>query len=227
MATSAKTIKDLPHFRVSAIKVNEKSAEYFELTGILDRTEQVAEGRCSLLLPVADALNALSGYLEFINQAESIARVYTPSKEQPDVIGQSLTYVPPKWDPLHVWMVALPTWKWTKCLFQASDAIGEIVSGSGVSTVDDEEIKDWIKVKEKGKNNGLSRYFPVFPSGKESLLIEPDGTIKNAWNHSHCQPCHTHVDSGHYGYVDPSEHWVCEECYRKYVAENDLSFIFE
>jgi len=227
MSTAAKTIEDLPHFRVSAVKPSEKSGEYFELTGVFDRAEGVVEGRCSLLLPAADVLTALPGYLGFQDQQQKTARIFVPSRKQPDVSGRSLTYVPAAWDPLHVWMVALPTWKWTRSLFKASDAIGEIVKGTEVSTVDNEEIRDWIKIKEKGKDTGLSRYYPVFPSGKSSLRIEADGTIKDGWSHVHCALCHAHVDSGKYGYVDPGEHWVCQECYEKYVAEHDLSFILQ
>ena len=224
--SSTRTIEDLPHFRVSVVKVNEKNTEYFELTGIFDRTEHLTEGRCSLLWPIADGLNALPGYLEFQNQEERTARIYTPTKNQPEVVGQSLTYVPAGWDPLHVWMVVLPAWKWTKSMFQSSDAIGEIVKGTDVSIVDNEEIREWVKISQKGKSAGLSRYYPVFPSGKSSLQIQEDGTIKNGWNHIHCQLCDEHIDAGQLAYVDPGEHWVCEDCYKEYVAKHDLSFMF-
>ena len=83
--SAAKTINDLPHFHVSTVKVAEKNTEYFELTGIFDRTEHVAEGRCSLLLPRADELIALPGYLEFQNQQERTGHIYTPSEKPPDV----------------------------------------------------------------------------------------------------------------------------------------------
>lgn len=223
---ATKNIEHLPHFFVSSVKAAETSTEYFELAGVFDRTENVEMGRCSLLLPAVDVLTALSGYLEFQNQEERTARVYTPSKRQPDVVGQSLIYVPAKWDPLHVWMVALPTWVWTKSLFHASDAIGEIVKGNEVSVVDNEEIRDWIKIREKSRDTGLARFYPVFPSGKFSLQIQSDGTIKDGWTHVHCTLCDAHIDSGYSGYTDPGQNWVCEECYEKYVAEHDLSFMF-
>ena len=225
--SAAKTIEYLPHFRVSEVKANEKNTEFFELTGIFDRTEHVAEGRCSLLPLLADELIALPGYLEFQNQQERTARIHISSEKPPDVTGQWLTNVPAKWDPLHVWMVALPTWRWAKSWFQASDAPAERGKGTEVSIVDSEEIKEWIKIREKGKSTGLSRYYPVFPSGKSRPQIEADGTIKNGWTHVHCALGHGHVESGQFEYLYPSEHWVCEECYRKYVAEYDLSFIFE
>lgn len=224
--TVLKTINDLPQFHVSAVKDHEKDSGYFELTGAFDRTAYVAEGRCSLLLPATDVLAALPGHLEFQNQQAGTACIYASSEEQPDVVGQSLAYVPANWDPVHVWMVALPSWKWSKTLFHASDAIAEIVKGTDVSIVDNEEIRDWIKIIEKDKDTGLSRYYPVFPSGKSSLQIQADGIIKNGWSHVHCQLCNAHVDSRSYGYVDPGEHWVCQECYEKYVAEHDLAFMF-
>jgi hypothetical protein len=78
-----------------------------------------------------------------------------------------------------------------------------------------------------GEDSGLSRYYPVFPSGESSLRIGPDGTIKGGWTHSRCELCNQHIDAGNCGYVDPSEHWVCESCYEKYVQAHNLAFMFE
>lgn len=227
MTATKKTIDDLPHFRVSAVKQSERDETYFELTGVLDRTTDVAEGRCSLLLPNNEVLTALPGHLEFRNPAEKTACIHTPSSTRPDVVGLDLIYVYPKWDPRHVWMVAEPNWQWKRVLFHSTDAITKIVAGTNVSIVDGEEVREWIEIKEKGKNGGLSRYYPVFPTGKSTVpKVDPDGTIKGGWNHAHCQLCHAHIEAGSHGYVDPSEHWVCEGCYSRYVANHDLSFMF-
>ncbi len=227
MAAQTKTMSDLPHFHVSKITQSQSNTDYFELAGIFDRTAGVTEGRCSLLLPVGETLTALPAYLESLDEAERTARIHTPSKTHPEVADIVLTYVGPQWDPLHVLMVALPTWKWSRVLFQATDAISEIVKGDSPSIVDGEEIKEWIKISQKGKDAGLSRYYPIFPSGKTNLSrIEPDGVILGGWNYVHCELCHGHIDDGQYGHHDSSEHWVCEACYGKYVANHDLSFMF-
>jgi len=228
MVAAAKTFEDLPHFRVSAVKQSEGNEEYIELVGVLDRTTDVVEGRCSLLLPSIEVLTALPSYLEFQDTTEGTACVQTPSKSRPDVVGLDLAYVHPKWNPVHVWMVALPTWKWTRSLFQATDAIANVVKREDVSIVDGEEVREWIHVKQHGKDSGLLRYYPVLPSGRTKLpKIESDGIIKAGWTHAHCELCHGYVDSGSHGYVDPSEHWVCEGCYARYVETHDLSFMFE
>lgn len=222
-----KTIDDLPHFRVSAVNQNESHEPYYELTGVLDRTTDVPEGLCSLLLPDKEVLTAMPGYLQFRNAAANEASVQITGQSVPDIVGLTLAYVHPKWNPVQVWMVSVPTWKWTSALFQATDATTKIVKGTHVSILDGEEIKEWIELKEKGKDTGLSRRYPVFPSGKSTLLqIDPDGTVKGGWNHAHCQLCDTHIEAGNQGYVDPGGHWVCEGCYSRFVESHDLSFMF-
>jgi hypothetical protein len=144
----------------------------------------------------------------------------------PEVAGSELTYVHRNWEPYHVWMVVEPEWKWNRMLFRPVDAIARVVAGSEASVMEGEEVSEWIEIKEKGKNSGLSRYYPVFPSGKSKLPpIEPDGIIRGGWDHAHCELCDAHIDAENYGYCDLSEHWVCEACYSKYVENHDLSFM--
>lgn len=227
MAVQAKTVDDLPHFRVREVKQNQSNRDYFELVGTLDRTSGVVEGRCSLLFPFGGVLTALPAYLESLDLEDKTARIHASSKGRPEVLDLVLAYLHPQWDPLHVWMVALPTWTWNRSLFQATDATSERVKGNSPQILDGEEIHDWIKIKEEGKSTGLSRYYPVFPSGRTTLpRIEPDGVIKGGWNHTDCELCRGHIDAGQYGYTDPSQHWVCETCYERYVAYHDLSFMF-
>jgi hypothetical protein len=226
MTSSAKSIDDLPHFHVSASKQSETREAGYELSGAFDRTAGVNEGQCSLLVPEKDVLIALSGDLKFQNAAAGSALFETSDERMPEVIGLKLVYVDPEWEPYHVWMVAEPNWKWNRTLFHTADAVTKIVEGNGVSVIDGEEVSKWIEVKKDGEGNRLSRYYPVFPSGKSTLPpIGPEGIIKGGWNHAHCELCDAHIDAGHYGYLDLGEHWVCEGCYSKYVLSHDLSFI--
>jgi hypothetical protein len=178
MDVAHKTIRDLPHFRVSAVAPNEANKDYFALFGEFDRTTDVVEGRCSLLMPHGDALNALSGYVQFHRPGEKTASVYVPTENSPEVLGLDLTYVHPRWNARHVWMISEPGWKWSRSKFCEADAVAKIVEGSQVSVVDGEEIKQWIQVSKKGNDSGLSRYYPICPSGKSTLQIEADGIIK-------------------------------------------------
>jgi hypothetical protein len=226
MTSAAKTIDDLPHFRVSATNQSETYETDYELSGVFDRTAGVNEGQCSLLVSGKDVLIALSGDLKFQDAAAGTALFKTSDERMPEVVGLNLTYIDPMWEPHHVWMVSEPKWKWNRILFQAADAVTKIVEGNGVSIIDGEEVSKWIEVRKKGKGSRLSRYYPVFPSGKSTLPpIGSDGVIKCGWNHAHCELCDAHVVAGQYGYLDPGEHWVCEGCYSKYVVNHDLSFI--
>jgi hypothetical protein len=226
MMAAAKTMDDLPHFRVSSMKPVESSEFAFELLGAFDRTSDVREGHCTLLVPGQNVLTASGGNLTIQDPAAGTALFQTSDESMPDVVGLDLTYVDDKWEPVHVWMVTVPTWRWTRTLFQAMDAIGRVVAGDGVTVLDGEEVTEWIQIKPAGKDSNLSRYYPVFPSGKPVLPpIGPDGVIIGGWTHAHCELCDAHVDAGMYGYLDSGEHWVCESCYARYVVNHDLSFM--
>jgi hypothetical protein len=193
---------------------------------VLDRTTAVKEGQCSLLVPGKDVLVALRGELRLQSATAGTATFDTSEKDLPEVVGLDLAYLATEWEPYHVWMVAEPRWKWNRTLFHATDATARIVEGECVSVVDGEEVRHWVEIKENGKNSGLSRYYPVFPSGRTTLPpIGSDGIVTGGWNHAHCELCKAHVEAENYGYLDLGGHWVCEGCYTKYVANHDLSFI--
>ena len=199
----------------------------FNLLGAFDRTSEVKEGHCAMLVPGQEVLTASGGNLNILDPALGTALFQTSDELMPEVAGVELSYVDDTWEPIHVWMVAVPTWKWTRTLFQAADAIGRVVDGAGVSLLDGEEVREWIQIKPVGKDSNLSRCYPVFPSGKPVLPpIGANGLIKGGWTHAHCEICDTHIDAENYGYVDAGEHWVCESCYARYVVNHDLSFMW-
>jgi len=226
MTAAVKTIEDLPHFRVLAVIESDARKNDFEFSGTFDRTGGVVEGRCSLLLPGKDILIGLNGSLKFVDAALGTASFDTSDESMPPVVGLDLVYLNANWEPYHVWMVAEPRWRWNRALFQAGDANAKSVEGNGVSIVEGEEVRSWIEIRQVGKERGLARFYPVFPSGRTTLPpVGPDGVVKGGWDHVHCELCSSHVNAGQYGYVDLAEHWVCESCRDKYVARRDLSFI--
>jgi hypothetical protein len=227
MTKAHMTINDLAHFRTSKVSLCEGNPDYFELSGAFDRADDVVEGLCSLLMPDTETLTALHGNVRVENSGGETYRIFIRSEVSPEVVGMDLIYVHPRWNPRHIWMVFLPTWRWKRQQYVASDAIGKIVEGTQVSIVDGEQIRQWIQVSEKGKGDGLSRYYPMFPSGKSVLQIEPGGIIVGGWTHQHCELCHGHIEAGTYGYIDSSDHWVCEKCYERYIQTHDLSFMFQ
>lgn len=229
MTGTAKTMDDLPQFKVSAVRHGENRDDgrtNFELAGVFDRTESVSEGRCWLLLPRKDVLIDFTGQLKFLEGGTRAAVYQTYEEPTPDVVGLALAYLSPQWEPYHVWMVTEPNWRWDRKAFHATDATAKRIEGNGVSIVDGQEVREWIEIKNIGKNSHLSRYYPVLPDGRTILPpIGPDGVIRGGWDHVHCQICDQHIVAESYGYIDPGEHWVCEACYGKYVVSHDLSFI--
>jgi hypothetical protein len=229
MTGTAKTINDLPHFKVSAIRQGEtrdSGQADFELAGVFDQTNGVNEGRCWLLLNGKDVLIALTGDLRFLEAGAGAAAYQTSEESMPDVVGSALAYLCPPWEPYHVWMVAKPTWKWNRTVFHAIDASARKVEGNGVSIVDGQKVTEWIEIKRIGEKSHLSRIYPVLPDGSTTLPpIGPDGVIRGGWDHVHCELCDAHIVAESNGYVDLGDHWVCEACYDKYVVNHDLSFI--
>jgi hypothetical protein len=221
-----KTINDLPRFRVTEVRKSETSESGLALSGVIDRIAGVQEGWCFLLLYGKDALIGLAGDMKLLDANQGMASFDTADGPAAEVVvGSEMAYLR-LWQPHHVWMVVETRWKWNRELVRAMDATAKLLDGRGVSVLEGEEVRQWIEIRRNGKEKGLARFYPVFPSGRTTLPpIGPDGVIHNGWDHAHCELCSGHVVAGQYGYVDLGEHWVCEACYDKYVARHDLSFI--
>ena len=224
--SSPKTIRDLPHFSVAEIVPGQKRRdEYlsFELKGRFDKLDGVRDGRCWLLLPER---NCLIGDLEELDQIAGTSVYKTCTESEPPVLGSALPYVDGYWQAFHVWMVAEPLWIWEKTEFQLSDAVGRRFTAKQPQLIEGQEVWDWIEVlKEPG---GRGRYYPVFPGDPPKYEVGPEtGVVKGGWDHEHCQLCHQHIEAGSIGYVDRSDHWVCDACFWRYVAVHDLAFLDE
>jgi hypothetical protein len=67
----------------------------------------------------------------------------------------------------------------------------------------------------------------------DSTVHYPDGRVeiaKDGWDHEHCRIClqkiSTFETDKNYGYVNQSDHWLCESCYQNYVLKKSLDFIY-
>lgn len=76
---------------------------------------------------------------------------------------------------------------------------------------------DWIRTE----------FFP-----RDCVTCYPDGSTKlnpGGWEHEHCEICwetiSQHTDHQHFGYRNPNDDWVCEQCFRSYVEPKKLGFI--
>jgi hypothetical protein len=222
----AKQLKDLPHFRVEAVKrlrTHDGETVDFEIRGTLDRINGVCEGSCWLLLPERGCLMA---DLNFEDVGAKKARLVTLQQTIPSLIGLSAPYLSGRWEPYHVWMVIEPEWIWSRAFFQVSDAMARSCQEEGVPSIDGREVKEWIEIRKVGEENNRFRVYPVFSNGESNLpAVGPDGIIKGGWNHEHCDICNSHIESGQYEFRDLGGHTVCERCHFEYVIPHDLSFL--
>lgn len=221
---AVKTIEDLPHFAVSSIERGERRqpvADYveFKIHGKFDHLNGVREDRCWLLLPQRDCL---VGDLESLDWHARTAVFATFEKSPPELVGRKLPYVYGYWQAYHVWMVTEPSWVWKPELLQRGEVVVEVFDGEKAQTIQGQEVKRWIRVKETGKRRGKERAYPVF-SG--ALQPQIEAVTVTGWDHEHCELCGAELRPGDHGYVDAGEHWVCDLCYAKYVATHDLSFL--
>ncbi len=225
-STQAKRLEDLPHFHVSGTKQGDTHPTGyidFELSGTFDRIDGITEGRCWLLLPERDCL---IGDLKSLDPEARTAIFFTSEESIPNLAGSSLPYLDGRWQAYHVWMVIEPEWIWNRVLFQAKDASARRFEADQVSIIDGQEVKEWVEIRKIGAESEGARYYPIFPSGQVDLPdAGPDGVIRGGWSHEHCELCRDHINSGQYGFLDRSEHRVCEKCYNKYVSAHDLSFL--
>ena len=220
-------IGDFPHFQVSEMQQVEsdcRNGPEYRLLGTVDRTSDVREGECYLLVS-GEVLVPLFGDLKFLDTNAGTAEFYTSEESMPSITGLNLTYLESRYNPLHVFMVSEPRWKWSKAEFQAVDATYRRIERQDKSIVDGEEVEEWIEIKPI-HGGSRSRLYPVFPSGRTTLPPPgDDGVIKAGWSHVHCELCESHIDAGRFGYVDLGKHWICEQCYSDYVVSHDLSFL--
>lgn len=220
---AAKSIDDLPHFAVTSVESGEKhpATGYleFKLNGTFDHLTGVCEGSGWLLLPERDWL---AGALEALDPHARTAIFSTFEESAADLADKRLPYVDGYWRAYHVWMVTEPSRGWERTLLQRREAVAEIVDGGEPQTVEGQEVRRWIRVRETGEGSGKERWYPVL-SGD----LQPQINVVTAggWDHEHCELCGASIDVGDYGFVDADEHWVCESCYAKYVATHDLSFM--
>ena len=112
-------------------------------------------------------------------------------------------------EPVHVWMISIPTWKWDRVVFQPSDGIAtRRPPDAGQPPPTGEHVEFWLElvcVNSRHKR----RLYP-----NRDL---PEGLAVGAWDHEHCEFCNANLDPGQVGFVDRSYHWLCEVCFQQYV----------
>jgi hypothetical protein len=94
-------------------------------------------------------------------------------------------------------LVLDPARAWQQAEFQATDAVRVPAAGGGM----------WVRPADAA------------PQGGELL---PGG-----WDHEHCSICWERIGGGGQatGFLSGADDWVCQECYRLFVAPRSLAFV--
>lgn len=74
---------------------------------------------------------------------------------------------------------------------------------------------------------GVTGWQPLggpLPEGAEDLGVRPGG-----WDHEHCELCRTTIGAAGVadGYVDRDDRWLCPDCFARYAARRNVSFVAE
>lgn len=232
--SKSKTLEDFPKFVVTAVRpgaTSDGGYQWFEIEGrfdpILDGPfDHIVKGTVPqwFWLLFRDR-GSLCPMLKSFDKETRTAILTCQEKEEPKVLGLELAYLSPYWQAFDVWMVLDPNWGWERRQFQGTDAVAEDYEAKDVSIVERREVKVWTKLEPTGVNRGQSRHYPA----TDQTLPVRSGTrlVPGAWGHEHCEFCNEHIDAGMFGYCDPGERWMCENCYKRYVARRDLAFVDE
>ena len=227
-----KTLEDFPKFVVTAVRraaTSEDGHHRFELEGEFDpflegSFDRIIEDEAPtwFWLLFGDR-GCLRPTLKSFNKETRTAILDCDEEEEPRGVGWELAYLSPDWRAFHVWMVRDPNWRWERKPFQGIDAVAEDYEAKDVSIVQGREVKVWTKLETTGRSRGQSRHYPA----ADQTLPVSTGTrlIPGAWDHEHCELCNEHIDAGMFGYCDLGEHWMCENCYERYVTRHDLAFV--
>ncbi len=198
-----KRLEDLPQFTT--------------LTGIFDRIDGIDFGMwCWLLLPGNDCL---CGDLQIVDKESRQCTFQTLRQKATATVGQTLSHLSPYWQAFNIWMVLDPNWGWRRMRVTQTGVEVESKPVTEETWVGRRKVTGWAEVKRVG-GGAIVRYVPLFGKAKRPL----NRKSLSQWGHETCTLCHSHVDEGKYGYLDPDGRWMCLRCYRCYVIPRDLSF---
>jgi len=235
MATSKpKTLEDLPKFRVTAVREGETSNDgyrSFELEGTFDPAlessfTQITKGTgVQWFWLLHGDRGYLSPMLKTFDKLAGTAVLICYEKDEPKVLGMELAYLSPYWQAFNVWMVLDSGWGWERKQFLGADAVAEDYEAQDISIIEGREIRVWTKLEPAGESRGQSRHYPA--TDQTLPVRSGNRLVPAAWGHEHCGLCNAHIDAGEFGYRDPDERWMCEQCYERYALRHDLVFLDE
>ena len=183
-------LSDLPQFTTTAVHGEPGN---WVIDGVFNHLSSVREGRSWLYVSREDSL---IGDLDSLDHASRRARFTTPDLLPTGMLGLALPWLDGWWQAYHVALMLDNTHKWSRVLFEATDAV-------------ERHMPAWRELS------------PARESAPEvSGVLVPVG-----WDHEHCMLCNTHIDPADPAYVDNEENWLFVRCYKAYAEPHDLGFL--
>ena len=189
-------IEDLPAFRV--VDVSTESGEP-RLSGIFTHLQGVCNGRSWLYAGDGGSLIGDLVDLDVVTgRATFIATFWT--RESPIQVGSLVPWIYGFWQAYHVTMILDPEAGWSRTKFVPSAAQHFSLGSAHCSAKRGQEL----------------------PQGAIPTFVQEGG-----WDHEHCELCREKIGrcGQPCGYVDRHDHWVCQSCYKEYVATRNLGFL--
>jgi hypothetical protein len=191
-----KQLGALPHFKIEKIVPDEFG--HLQLAGAFNHLFGVREGRSWLYAPPPSIIGDLVELIPEHKSAVFIASVwdFTPKIKE----GMIFPWIDGYWNAKLIERILETKKSWVRTKFESSDALAfdqDGVRGLGKATL------------------------PIPPKSK-SL-----GLVHKGWDHEHCEICRNTIGTNglEFGYTDPENFWLCPDCYEKYGASHDLSFM--
>lgn len=200
------TLNDLAHFTIKSI--TRKANQSLELTGVFThlkgiRLSEATDGTVGFLyVSREDSVYLLRK--TFNSASRTATLIAWPLPNKPLRKGSSYPYVDYYWSPKQVSFALEPPTNWKRTLFRAEDSV----------RYRGPEVPGWWK----------SHVASAPPSeGATDVHV-----IKNGWDHEHCNFCRAEIGrhGDPYGYYSKSDNdWLCQSCYKNFVARQDLRFL--
>lgn len=199
-------LEQYPLFTVEAVKKVEKG---WSAQGHLSEMGNIGEGHIAYLYYPPRTI--VKGRIASLKRRRK-KLVFVTEEQTADRLlqsGQTYHYLDGYWGERAV-IVLDPSREWRRTRFVSQDAI-EFRLTTG------EHLRGRVEDHTSGMPDNLP--FKIDPSVEAEVI--PSG-----WDHEHCEICWETISdyAQPYGYKDENDHWVCEQCYNRYVEPGRIDF---
>jgi hypothetical protein len=199
------TLAKLAHFTIQSVrrtanKPVELQGVFTHLTGVR-LSEDTGRTVGFLYVSREDSIYLLRKSFDAKSKTATLT-VWPPAKSLR--AGESLPYVDYYWSPKEVAFALESARAWKKVVFKAEDSV---------------RYRD-PQVPGLWKSHVATH--PVSEGASDVQIVE------GGWDHEHCYFCKSKIGRGgaRHGYRSKADNdWLCESCYKKFIARHDLRFL--